>query len=124
LNLLTEPVTRTMSAPTGQCSAGPDNVRLTVCSFIDPLHIDYHSRVLCCLLLSKIIHCVQMPFKRIAKRKIIFATSSDSSSVGNDDFIIPPRARRSTRRTDKAPRGSGAGSSSQHAEEEEPSDAI
>jgi hypothetical protein len=89
----------------------------------DSLHIDYLSLILYCLFLSKIIYCVQMPVKKVTKRKPLIPSASDTSSRGNDDFVISPHARRSTRRVDKAPRGSGAGSSSQHAEEEL-SDAI
>jgi hypothetical protein len=65
-----------------------------------------------------------MPLKRITKRKTTIASSFDSSA-GDDDFIVSPHPRRSTRRTDKAPHGSGVGSSSQHpTEEEESSDAM
>jgi hypothetical protein len=65
-----------------------------------------------------------MPLKRNTKRKTNIANSSDSSSAGDDDFIVSPHARRSIRRTNKTPRSSGVGSSSQHSEIEEPSDAI
>jgi hypothetical protein len=66
-----------------------------------------------------------MPVKRVTKRKptIPSASQSDTSGRGDDDFNISTCARRSTRRSHKAPRGSGAGSSSQHANEE-PSDDI
>jgi hypothetical protein len=108
---------RTMSSCTEQSPIEPNNVRLIVSSFVDSLHIDYCSLVLCCLI-SKIINCVKMPLKRTAKRKTTIASSPDSSSAGDDNFIVSPRAHQSMRRTDKAPRGSGASSSSQPAEEE------
>jgi hypothetical protein len=54
---------------------------------------------------------VQMPLKRITKRKATIASSFDSSASDND-FIASPRAGRSTRRIDKTPYGSGVGSSS------------
>jgi hypothetical protein len=57
-----------------------------------------------------------MPVKRTTKRKTTIPSSSNSSGAGDDDFIGSPHARRSTRRAKKAPRGSGVGSSSQHAE--------
>jgi hypothetical protein len=68
-----------------------------------------------------------MPHKRTTKRKIARPSPSNSSSEGGDDFIVSPRTCRSMRQTDKAPRGSGVGSSSQHVaqqQQEESSDAI
>jgi hypothetical protein len=61
------------------------------------------------------------------KRKTTLPSSSNSSSEIGDDFIISSHAHRLTKRTNKAPCGSGVGSSSQHAAqqvEEEPNDAI
>jgi hypothetical protein len=61
------------------------------------------------------------------KRKNAHPSPSNSSSEGVDAFIVSPCTCRLMKQTDKAPHGSGVGSSSQHAmqqEEEESSDAI
>jgi hypothetical protein len=80
------------------------------------------------LILNQFLHpFMRMSVKRLAKRSTHPLNSSNTSSGGAEDFIVSPRPRRSTTHTGKAPRCSGAASSSQHAaqhEEDESSDAI
>jgi hypothetical protein len=107
--------------------AGPDNVHLTVSIVVNSF---FTSIILSIPLLpsSKPIHpCMQMLVRRATKRKNNLPSSSDTSSGGGDEFIVSPRACRLMMHTSKTPHGSGVGSSSQHAvqqEEEESSDAI
>jgi hypothetical protein len=68
-----------------------------------------------------------MLIKRPAKRSTHPPSSSDTSSGGGEDLIVSPHPSRLASCTGKAPHGSGAASSSQHAaqhEEEKSSDAI
>jgi hypothetical protein len=110
-----------MSGCTGQ--SPPDSVCPVASLFL--LHFNLYTGY---LILNQFLHpFMRMSVKRLAKRSTHPLNSSNTSSGGGEDFIVSPRPRRSTTHTGKAPRCSGAASSSQHAaqhEEDESSDAI